>query len=136
MNRIIAIYYHHEGRYGYRRIHLQLLREGYRANHKKVERLMKRLGLKGKKRNRRKYSSYKGTVGIVAGNVIQRDFFSDRPNRKWYTDITEFNLRGDKVYLSPILDGYAGDIVSFNVSKKTRFLPDNRHDGQGVPGSP
>ena len=121
MNRIIDIYYHHEGRYGYRRIRLQLQREGYQVNHKKVERLMKRLDLKGKKRNRRRYSSYKGTVGKVAGNIIQRDFFSDRPNRKWYTDITEFNLRGEKVYLSPILDGYASDIVSYSVSERPDF---------------
>ena len=122
MNRIIAIYYRHKGRYGYRRIHLQLLKEGYEVNHKKVQRLMKRMGLTGIRRNRRKYSSYQGTVGRVAENLIERDFFSDRPNRKWYTDITEFSLRGDKVYLSPVLDGYAGDIVSYSVSKRPDFL--------------
>ncbi len=122
MNRIIGIYYHHEGRYGYRRVHLQLEREGYHINRKKVQRLMKRLDLKGKKRNKRKYSSYKGEVGRSADNLIQRDFFAAKPNEKWYTDITEFNLRGDKAYLSPILDGYAGDIVSFNISKKPDFL--------------
>lgn len=121
MNRIIDIYYRHKGRYGYRRIYLQLLKEGYLINHKKVQRLMKRMGLIGIKRNRRKYSSYQGTVGKIADNIIQRDFFSDKPNEKWYTDITEFNLRGDKVYLSPILDGCAGDIVSYNVSKHPTF---------------
>ena len=121
MNRIIDIYYHHKGRYGYRRVYLQLLREGYSINHKKVHRLMKRMGLIGIRRNKRKYSSYQGTVGKVADNIIQRDFFSDRPNEKWYTDVTEFNLRGDKVYLSPILDGYAGDIVAYNTSKNPSF---------------
>ena len=121
MNKIINIYYHHKGRYGYRRIHLQLLKEGYSINHKKVQRLMKRMGLAGIKRNKRKYSSYQGTIGKVADNIIQRDFFSDKPNKKWYTDITEFNLRGDKIYLSPILDGYAGDIVSYNISINPSF---------------
>ena len=121
MNRIIDIYYHHKGRYGYRRVYLQLLREGYSINHKKVHRLMKRMGLIGIRRNKRRYSSYQGTVGKVADNIIQRDFFSDRPNEKWYTDVTEFNLRGDKVYLSPILDGYAGDIVAYNTSKNPSF---------------
>ena len=80
------------------------------------------MNLTGIRRNRRKYSSYQGTVGAVADNLIERDFFSDRPNRKWYTDVTEFNLKGDKVYLSPVLDGYAGDIVSYSVSKKPDFL--------------
>ena len=121
MNRIIDIYYQHKRRYGYRRVYLQLLKEGYSINHKKVQRLMKRMGLIGIKRNKRKYSSYQGTIGKVADNIIQRDFFSDKPNKKRYTDITEFNLRGDKIYLSPILDGCAGDIVSFNISKLPSF---------------
>ena len=82
MNRIIDIYYHHEGRYGYRRIHLQLERDGYRVNRKKVQRLMKRMNLKGKKCNRRKDSSYRGEVGRIADNIVQRDFFSSKPNEK------------------------------------------------------
>ena len=121
MNKIIDIYYRHKGRYGYRRVYLQLLRDGNSINHKKVHRLMKRMGLAGIRRNKRKYSSYQGTIGKVADNIIQREFFSDKPNKKWYTDVTEFNLRGDKVYLSPILDGYAGDIISYNISKIPSF---------------
>ena len=54
--------------------------------------------------NKRKYSSYKGTVGKIADNLINRDFEANKPNEKWYTDVTEFNLRGEKAYLSPILD--------------------------------
>ena len=125
MNHIIDIYYRHKGRYGYRRIHLQLLREGICINRKKVQRLMRRMGLLGIRRNKRKYSSYQGTIGKVAGNIIEREFFADRPNKKWYTDITEFNLRGEKVYLSPILDGYAGDIVSYNISRSPDFYQIN-----------
>ena len=82
---------------------------------------MKKMGLKGIRRNKRKYSSYRGNVGNVADNIIKRDFFSDKPNEKWYTDITEFNLRGDKIYLSPILDGCAGDIVSYSISINPSF---------------
>ena len=121
MKKIKDIYYQHKERYGYRRIYLQLHKEGYFINHKKVERLMKRMGLLGLKRNKIKHSSYQETIGKVASNIIQRNFFSSKPNEKWYTDITEFNLRGDKLYLSPILDGYAGDIVSYNISKKPEF---------------
>lgn len=69
------------------------------------------------KRSKRKYSSYKGTVGKIADNLIKRDFNSDKPNKKWYTDVTEFNLRGEKCYLSPILDGYNDEVISYNTSK-------------------
>ncbi len=117
MNEIINIYYHHKQRYGYRRVYLELKRRGYHINDKKVKRLMKRMNLQGLKRHKRKYSSYKGEIGKVAPNIIERDFFSDSPNKKWYTDVTEFNLRGDKLYLSPILDGCAGDIVSYRLSR-------------------
>lgn len=117
MNRIISIFYEHKQRYGYRRITLQLKKEGFNINDKKVRRLMSRMGLKAKKRNKRRYSSYKGTVGKIADNLIQRDFFANKPNEKWYSDVTEFNHFGTKIYLSPILDGYAGDIVSYEISK-------------------
>ena len=117
MNEIIDIYYHHKKRYGYRRVSLELMRRGTKVNDKKVRRLMRRMNLQGLKRHKRKYSSYKGEIGKVAPNIINRKFFSDVPNKKWYTDITEFNLRGNKLYLSQILDGCAGDIVSYKISK-------------------
>ena len=78
---------------------------------------MVKLGLKPLKRNKRKYSSYKGTIGKIADNLINRDFEADKPNEKWYTDVTEFNLRGEKIYLSPIVDGFNGEIISYNISK-------------------
>ena len=64
---------------------------------------MVKLGLKPLKRNKRKYSSYKETVGKIVDNYINREFYADKPNEKWYTDVTEFNLRGEKIYLSPYL---------------------------------
>ena len=102
MNRIISIFYEHKQWYGYRRITLQLKKEGFNINDKKVRRLMSRMDLKAKKRNKRRYSSYKGTVGKIADNLIQRDFFANKPNEKWYSDITEFNHFGTKIYLSLI----------------------------------
>ena len=116
-NKIKEIFINNKERYGYRRITLELKNQGYNVNHKKVYRIMVKLGLKPLKRNKRKYSSYKGTIGNIADNLINRNFESDKPNRKWYTDVTEFNLRGEKCYLSPILDGYNGEVISHNVSK-------------------
>ena len=117
IDKIKEIFINNKERYGYRRITLELRNQGYNVNHKKVYRIMVKLGLKPLKRNKRKYSSYKGTVGKISDNLIKRDFNSDKPNKKWYTDVTEFNLRGEKCYLSPILDGYNGEVISYNTSK-------------------
>ena len=117
IDKIKEIFFYHKERYGYRRITLELRNQGYLVNHKKVYRLMIKLGLKPLKRSKRKYSSYKGTVGKISDNLINREFEADRPNEKWYTDVTEFNLRGEKVYLSPILDGFNQEVISYNVSK-------------------
>ena len=117
IDKIKEIFLYHKERYGYRRITLELKNQGYQINHKKVYRLMIKLNLKPIKRNKRKYSSYKGTIGKIADNYIERNFEANKPNEKWFTDITEFNLRGEKVYLSPILDGYNQEVVSYNISK-------------------
>lgn len=115
--KIKEIFNHHQGRYGYRRAALQLIKEGWNITEKTVRYWMHKLGLKGIRRNKRKYSSYKGTIGKIAPNLIHRDFFAPMPNMKWHTDITEFHLNGEKLYLSPILDGCGGDIVAYSISK-------------------
>lgn len=66
----------------------------------------------------KKYHSYKGEIGKVAPNLINRDFKADHPAEKWTTDITEFSLFGQKIYLSPILDMYNGEIISYNISQR------------------
>lgn len=72
INLIKKIYNNHKGRYGYRRITLILNNEGININHKKVLRIMKKLGLKGMMRNKRKYNSYKGGIGKIADNIIKK----------------------------------------------------------------
>ena len=114
---IFAIFEKHNGMYGYRRIAAELRNSGQIVNVKKVRRLMRREGLRAKQREKKKYSSYKGTVGTVAENLIQRNFVASHPNEKWFTDVTEFNLRGEKCYLSPIMDAYGQAIVASNISR-------------------
>lgn len=117
---IMSIYHENQGRYGYRRITMELHNRGYKINHKTVLRLMKLLGLKCMVRVK-KYRSYKGTIGKVAPNIIQRNFHADKPNQKWTTDITEFSLHGTKLYLSPILDMYNGEIISYSIGNHPSF---------------
>ena len=97
---ITAIYHENKGRYGYRRITTELHKRNFLLNHKTVQRLMKELGLVCRVR-RKKYRSYKGEVGKIAPNLLNRDFRAEKPNQKWVTDVTEFSLCGEKLYLSP-----------------------------------
>ena len=89
---IQAIYDEHKGNYGYRRITFELRNRGFVVNQKKVQRLMKLLGLSSQIRRKRKYSSYQGEVGKKAENLIQRQFESSKPMEKCYTDVTEFQF--------------------------------------------
>ncbi|BDP69027.1 integrase [Enterococcus faecium] len=81
--------------------------KGYTINHKTVRKLMSQMGLTCQIRIKR-YKSYKGTVGKIAKNVLKRNFSVDTPNKKWVTDVTEFKIKGRKIYLSPILDLFNG----------------------------
>lgn len=117
---ITTIYEENRKRVGYRRITLELHNRGYHINHKTVQRLMKQLGLFCRVRMK-KYNSYRGEVGEIAPDLLQRNFHADKPNEKWVTDVTEFSLFGQKLYLSPILDLYNREIVSYSISHHPRF---------------
>jgi putative transposase len=118
--RIEAIFHRHKGRYGYRRVTAAIRREGTFVNHKRIQRLMSLMGLKSLVRIK-KYRVYRGDVGHVAPNVLNRRFTAKRPNEKWVTDVTEFNLAGQRLYLSPIMDLYNGEIVSFQMARRPLY---------------
>ena len=117
---IRQIFHENKGRYGYRRITAEMHNRGYEINHKTVQKIMKQWGLKCQIR-RVRYKSYKGEVGKIASNVLKRDFRAEKPNQKWVTDVTEFSVGEQKVYLSPILDLYNGEIVSYDISIHPSF---------------
>jgi putative transposase len=111
---ITAIYAENRGRVGYRRITLELRNRGYCINHKTVQKLMKSMGLVCRVRMK-KYQSYKGEAGKVAPNLLERNFEADKPDQKWVTDVTEFSLFGEKLYLSPILDLCSRDLIAYTI---------------------
>ena len=113
--RIRSVYEKHRGRYGYRRITAQLRNEGVDINHKTVQKLMGQMSLKAKGK-RQHYRSYKGEIGRVAPNVLNRDFRASAPNQKWATDVTQVKIKDRWIYLSPILDMFNGEIVSYTIS--------------------
>lgn len=118
---ILSIFHENKGRYGYRRITLEMRNRGYIINHKTVARLMKIMGLKSIQRPKRRYNSYQGTIGKIADNLLKRDFKADKPNQKWATDVTEFKVNNDKLYISPIVDLFNGEVISFNLSRHPVF---------------
>ena len=114
--KIQEIYDTNKCRYGYRRITMVMRNNGYEINHKTVQKLMNSLGLKGKQSKNGKYHSYKGEVGKVADNLLHRDFHAEKPFEKLTTDITEFKIGDEKVYLSPVLDMFNREIISYSIS--------------------
>ena len=112
---IRTVFEQNKRRYGVRRVHQELVNRGFNVNHKRVQRLMHKEGLLGK-RPKEKYHSYKGEVGKIADNVINRDFKAAEPLQKWTTDVSQFNFSWGKCYISPILDMNTNEIISYDLS--------------------
>lgn len=121
--KIVETFHRHKGRYGYRRITEALRQSGIRVNHKTVQRLMGLLQIKSLVRPK-KYRSYKGHIGLVAPNVLKRQFEAASPNQKWVTDVTEFNVAGEKLYLSPVMDLYNREIIAYEAATTPMRLVD------------
>ncbi|MFD2367872.1 IS3 family transposase [Pseudoduganella sp. GCM10020061] len=117
---ISAAFHHHKGRYGYRRVTAMLRQKGTQVNHKTVQRLMQEMGLRSLVRPK-KYQSYRGDVGHAAPNVLERNFHAEHQNEKWTTDVTEFKIGGNKLYLSPVMDLYNGEIIAYEISKRPKY---------------
>ena len=113
--RINQLFHENCGRYGYRRIHALLKREGIDISEKVVRKIMSELGLFVMGTKKRKFNSYQGEHASAAENLLERDFKADKPNTKWLTDITEFHIPAGKVYLSPIVDCFDGMLASWTI---------------------
>ena len=140
MKQLISdIFNENKGRYGYRRIDLELRNRGHIVNHKKVKRIMKQIGLFGIS-PKAKYRSYKGDMNGTVKNLLihkevdeanhktkyVRDFGTSKPNEKWSTDVSEFHTAAGKLYLAPVLDMYNDEIVAYDISVSPDFLQQRR----------
>jgi len=114
---IRAIFKRHKGRYGYRRVNAELRQQGVVANHKKVQKLMVAMQLKSTVRPKR-YRAFLGAPSEISPNRLARDFSAARPNERWVTDVTEFKVESRKLYLSPIMDLYNREIVSYEIAEQ------------------
>ncbi len=120
--RICAVYDEHEGRYGYRRIMAALCNSmDEPVNHKCVQRLMQKMGLRAliRAKNRSRYVT--GQTDVHVPNVLGRDFCATASNQKWANDFTEFNVNGQKLYLPACMDLYNGEIVAHSMARRPVF---------------
>ena len=117
--KIRAIYEEHKGRYGYRRITAALSNSmAEPVNHKCVQRLMQKMGLRAVIRAKKRSRHVSGMSDEQVPNVLERDFCATAPNQKWATDVTEFNVHGNKLYLSACMDLYNGEIVAHKMARR------------------
>ena len=117
---IKAVFKQHMGRYGYRRVSAAVRQLGHAVNHKTVQRLMGQLELKSLVKIK-KYRSYRGEVGRIAPNLLERKFSAKQANQKWVTDVTEFKVASEKLYLSPVMDLFNGEIIAFETARRPVF---------------
>jgi putative transposase len=67
---------------------------------------------------RRRYGSYLGEISLAPDNLINHDFQAAAPNKKWLTDITEFQIPAGEIYLSPMIDCVDGMVVSWSIGTR------------------
>lgn len=120
--KIRSVYDEHKGRYGYRRITAELCNSmAESVNHKCVQRLMQKMGLRSLIRAKKRSRLVQGISDVHVPNVLKRDFCSTAPNQKWVTDITEFKVNGQKLYLSACMDLYNGEIIAHRMAERPVF---------------
>jgi putative transposase len=117
--KIQTVYDQHKGRYGYRRITAALRSStGKPINHKCVQRLMQTMGLRALIRVKKRAQRSAGLIDEQVPNVLARNFSATTPDQKWATDITEFNVAGQKLYLSACMDLYNGEIIAYRMARR------------------
>ena len=120
--KIRAVYDERKGCYGYRRITAALCSSmAEPVNHKCVQRLMQKMGLRALTRAKKRSRHVPSVSNVHVPNVLQRDFYATSPNQKWATDIAEFNVNGRKLHLSACMDLYNGEIIAHRMARRPVF---------------
>ncbi len=114
---IIEVFFNAKETYGYRRVAAGIARdyEEMAVSERIVRRIMKEENLRVRQAKKKSYSSYEGEVGKVAKNVLCRNFKATKPLEKIASDVTEFKVARQKIYLSPLIDLYAGEVLSYSI---------------------
>jgi putative transposase len=105
------------GVYGVRKLWRQLLREGLMIARCTVERLMRKLGLKGVIRGKQVRTTMSDKAAPCPLDYVNRQFQAPAPNRLWLSDFTYVATWSGFVYVAFVIDAYARRIVGWRVSR-------------------
>jgi putative transposase len=106
--------------YGYPRVHAELRALGVRCGRKRVARLMRKAGIQGCRRGRKRHTTRRDKHAVPAPDLVGRNFAAASPNRLWTADITYVRTQEGFVYLSFILDVYSRRVVGWSMSNNLR----------------
>ena len=98
--------------YGVRRMQLALAQRGIRAGIRRLTRIMRENGWLHERKRHPKGLTKSDPEAMKAENLINQDFSAEKPFQKLLTDITQVQCADGKLYISPILDCFNGEILS------------------------
>jgi transposase InsO family protein len=120
---IRQIFGKHHGRYGSPRMWEELKGMGRRVSRKRVERLMKEMGLRARQRRKRVRTTDSRHRLSVAGNILNRDFRAAYPGEKWVSDITYLRTTGGWVYLTAVIDLWDRKVIGWSMAEELTAGP-------------
>lgn len=135
------VHEHSDGTYGAEKVWWQLRREGIEVARCTVERLMRRAGLEGVRRGKRRCTTIPGTAAERPRDLVDRDFSAEAPNRLWVSDFTYVMTWSGVVYVAFVIDAFSRRIVGWkaDTSMKTELVLDTlemalwSRDRDGIP---
>lgn len=139
--KIAEIYWQSRGTYGSPRIYEHLRNEGIKCNKKRVERLMKVLGLKAIQKRKFKVTTDSNHNLPVKNNILNRKFDVNEKNKVWVSDITYIPTHEGWLYLAVVIDLYSRKVVGWSMNKRmkkelvinaTRMAIKNRKPDKGL----
>lgn len=119
-HQITQIHERSRGTYGYPRVHAELRALGVRCSRKRVARLMRKGGLSGCRRGRKKRTTHRDPSARPAPDLVKRNFASAAPNKIWTADITYVHTQEGFLYLAFILDVYSRKVVGWSMANHLR----------------
>jgi transposase InsO family protein len=118
IDKIRNIYDATSGVYGVRRIYRQLLADGENCSVNRVARLMRKCGLRAKRRRKYQVTTDSKHSFPVAENLLDREFFSAGPNQVWASDITYIWTQEGWLYLAAVIDLHSRMVVGWSMSER------------------
>ena len=118
---ISRVYQEHSGRYGYRRIYVELLEQGvFSGSRERIRRRLRYLGLKAIHKRKFKNTTDSDHDKPVAPNLLQQNFDMTRLDEAWVGDITYIRIGQKWLYLSVVIDLHSRKVIGWSMDKRMK----------------